>query len=255
VPATLPAAEPASTPVAAPAPVAARTAAPLHAERAAVLVAGAAWSATLILHGVGGIGHGHAGTPDRGPVAALAGWALMCVAMMVPVALPAVRHVAANSLRRRRRRAAAQFLVAYVAVWVAFGALVLPLLDPLAARFGPVLLPVALLTAACWQVLPAQRHFLRACHRTVPLPPRGRLAVAGCLRFGTRHGLACLGVCWPFMLAMAALSVTASGVATVIWMAVLSGLSATAKLVPRRHGWSTPLAVGLAVFALALSVT
>ena len=45
----------------------------------------------------------------------------MVVAMMLPTALPAVRHVAANSLRRRRPGAMLTFAAAFVLIWVAFG--------------------------------------------------------------------------------------------------------------------------------------
>src|SRR5205085_1687546 len=62
-----------------------------------------------------------------GTAAALAMWALMVVAMMLPTALPAVRHVAAASLRWRRGRAIALFVSVYVSVWVAFGAAVVAL--------------------------------------------------------------------------------------------------------------------------------
>jgi predicted metal-binding membrane protein len=216
-------------------------------ERVAVVLAGGAWLATAAVHGAGG--HGGVGHPAgaTGP-GALGHWALMCVAMMVPVALPAVRHVAANSLRRRRGAAVVQFLAAYLLVWVAFGALVLAAL-PTPAHW---LLPVALGLAAVWQVQPWLRWFLWACHRTVPLPPRGWRAVRGSLRFGFRHGLVCVGVCWPFMLAMAALT-GASGLAQVAWMAVLAPLAAITRLVPRSRGWGPPMAVGLATFAVLLA--
>jgi predicted metal-binding membrane protein len=221
------------------------TATRVQPERVAVLLACGAWLATAATHSAGGHEHSHAAGP-----AALGPWTLMCIAMMVPVAVPAVRHVATNSLRRRRGAAAAQFLVAYLLVWVAFGALVLAALPPSAESW---LLPAALGLAAAWQVQPWLRWFLWACHRTVPLPPRGWRAVRGSLRFGLRHGLACVGVCWPFMLAMAALT-GASGLAQVAWMAVLAPLAAIARLVPRTRGWGPPMALGLASFAVLLAV-
>jgi predicted metal-binding membrane protein len=224
------------------------TATRAQAERVAVLLACGAWLATAAAHGTGG--HAHAGG-----TAGLGQWTLMCVAMMVPVALPAVRHVAVNSLRRRRGAAVAQFLAAYLLVWVAFGALVLAGLAALPPSLAPWLLPAALGLAAIWQLQPWLRWFLWACHRTVPLPPRGWRAVRGSLRFGVRHGLACVGVCWPFMLAMAGLAATgASGLAQVAWMAVLAPLAAIARLVPRTRGWGPPMAVGLASFAVLLAI-
>jgi predicted metal-binding membrane protein len=156
-------------------------------------------------------------------------WALMCVAMMVPAALPAIHHVGVNSLRWRRQRAIATFLLAYLSVWWAFGLVVLPavhLLDDRLPR-GQLTMATALLSAA-WLVSPPLVFFRRACHLTVPLPPRGRRAVAGCVRFGLRHGLACVGVCGPLMLLTATLLH-----GPVIWMVLLTTLVLANKRLPR----------------------
>ena len=170
----------------------------------------------------------------------------MCVAMMVPAALPAVRHVAANSLRWRRQRAVAQFLIAYTAVWTVFGLAALPavalLTGPLPA--GSVFVGT-LVVAASWQVLPYQRRFLRDCHRTVPLPPRGWRATAACARFGLRQGCACAGVCGPLMLAMA--SVTRE---PVMWMVLLSAASTVPRLLPAGPRLRERMALGLALLTL-----
>jgi len=157
-------------------------------------------------------------------------WALMCVAMMVPAAMPAVRHVALNSVRWRRQRAVATFLVAYLGVWWGFGLLVLPLLRLLDDRVEPWHATVAAgLLSAGWLVSPALIRCRRACHRTVPLPLRGRAAVEGCLRFGLVHGFACVGVCGPLMLVMATVLH-----ASAAWMVVLTALVLANKLLPRR---------------------
>src|SRR5215207_6691226 len=85
-----------------------------HPEYGAVLVVVAAWGTVLGTHAGAGVHAAGAGAPGTlRAVQALPVWTVMCVAMMVPAALPAVRHVAANSLRWRRRRAVAQFLIAY----------------------------------------------------------------------------------------------------------------------------------------------
>lgn len=118
----------------------------------------------------------------------------MCVAMMVPVVLPAVRHVSVNSLRWRRGREVAVFLTGYLAVWVALGAAVVPAFALAAGQVpAEAVLAAALGIAAAWQVLPYQRRFLRDGHRSVPLPQRGRVAAAASMRFGVRHGRACVG--------------------------------------------------------------
>lgn len=198
-----------------------RRAARRHPHLPALVPAAAAWVAVL-LPGAGG--HRHAAPP------ALSGWTLMCVAMMVPVVLPALRHVAVNSLRRRRGRALGTFLLGYVGVWVLCGMLLLPLF----ARLPPLRLLVAvLLFAVLWQLLPARRAFLRACHRTVPLPPTGWRAAAGALRFGLWHGAACLGVCGPLMAVMAV-----PGTHHPLWMFGITAAVVVTRYPPRgRLGW------------------
>lgn len=175
--------------------------------------------------------------------AQLIGWAVMVTAMMVPLVWPAVRHVGLNSLRWRRQRAIAVFLAAYTGVWTAFGAVVLGARDLLSVAHAPAL-AAALAVAALWQLSPLQRRFRRACHRTVPLPPRGLQAVAGDIRFGLRQGVACIGVCWPLMLAMALVPG-----AILLWMVALTAAMASAKLLPRSYRPSGPLAVCLGVAA------
>jgi predicted metal-binding membrane protein len=155
-------------------------------------------------------------------------WILMCVATMIPVAVPAVRHVAANSLRRRRQRAIAGFLLAYLGLWVAFGAVTLPVLEALdqAAPRWPTILAGAAIVVV-WQLLPLQAGLHRRCHQTVALPPLGWRAHLGCLRFGSHHGLACLAVCGPLMVLMALLLH-----AGLVWMVVLSAVIVVIRLYP-----------------------
>jgi predicted metal-binding membrane protein len=177
------------------------------------------------------------------------------VAMMVPLVWPAARHVGLNSLRWRRQRAIVLFVTAYVAVWTGFGAVVLLVHDLFPVPAAPVL-AAALAVAALWQLSPQQRRFRWACHRTVPLPPRGMPAVAGDLRFGLRQGVACLGVCWPLMLAMAmVMAVVVAPGAMALWMVLLTVAMACAKLLPRSREPSRPLATGLGAAAALVLLT
>jgi predicted metal-binding membrane protein len=175
-------------------------------------------------------------------IAALGMWTLMVAAMMLPTALPAVRHVAANTLRRRRPRAMATFAAAYLLIWVAFGALVLAAapawswLDRTAVAAG------ALTVAAVWQLTPFKLRALRDCHRPSSLPPTGRRATAGVLRFAWRNGGACVRSCWAMMLAMAVAST-----ATTFWMVAITGFVLVEKLAPRPRQ-----AIRGGAFALAL---
>jgi predicted metal-binding membrane protein len=149
----------------------------------------------------GGAGAAH-GNSLALAVAGLPMWALMSAAMMMPAALPAVKHVAVNSLSWRRRRATVEFLTAYLAIWLGYGT---ALLTALASEkpAGTKTLVLALAVAAGWQMTALKRRALGACHRSSPLPARGWRATTGVLRFALRNGCACVGSCWALMLVMA----------------------------------------------------
>jgi predicted metal-binding membrane protein len=152
-------------------------------------------------------------------------WGLMAAAMMLPTALPAVRHVEVNSLYWRRRRAMVEFIAVFLAIWVLFSVAVLGALTACAPTGSAAALAGALALAALWQLTPLKLQALRACHRSQALPPRGWRASAGVARFGLRNGAACLASCWAMMLTMAAV-----GSARLAWMACLTGVAMLEKL-------------------------
>jgi predicted metal-binding membrane protein len=139
-----------------------------------------------------------------GWLAGQGGWLLMAGAMMLPLALPPARHVALNSRWRRRQRAIAVFVAAYLAVWLLFGVVAVSaaMWAHLPSSVGWPL-ALTLVAAAGWELTPAKARCLRACHRTVPLSPDGWKADAACARYGLRYGRSCLGACWALMLPMA----------------------------------------------------
>ena len=214
-------------------------------------VAVAAWVA--LLAGVG------MHRPQLGPhhsapsvVAGLPGWSLMVVAMMVPVTLPAVRHVGLNSMRRRRRRAMAVYVTVYVGVWALFGVTALGTDHLLRSHLGVadrVLLALALGAAALWQLTRTKRRALFACGRTVPLPPLGRRADAGCARFALLQAMRCMRSCWAIMVVMVAL-----GHASLAWMIALTGLVVAEELTVRGRRLTRPAAGALALAAVAVAL-
>jgi predicted metal-binding membrane protein len=183
-----------------------------------------------------------------GAGASMAMWALMVVAMMLPTALPAVRHVAANSLRRRRPRAMATFVAVYLLIWVAFGALLTALAPAWSSLDRSAVAAGALGLAAAWQLTVQKRRGLRDCHRPSPLPPAGRRATAGVARFAWRNGTACVRSCWAMMLAMAVATT-----ATTFWMLAITGIVLTEKLVPRPRQATRAGAVLLAAGSAAVA--
>jgi predicted metal-binding membrane protein len=173
-------------------------------------------------------------------------WLVMIVAMMFPMVLAPVRTTAARSLWRRRNRAIGGFLLGYLAPWMMFGIAASLLVSGLRAQTW--LWPTASAAlgfgaALLWQVTPVKRRALLACHRTLPIAPRGWRADRDCLRYGWMMGGACLVSCWALMLAC-----------------MLAGHSIPIMLCATAVGWTernTPrpnhrlLCAVIAVFALA----
>ncbi|MFE5627183.1 DUF2182 domain-containing protein [Streptomyces virginiae] len=196
--------------------------------------------------------HAAHSVPGAGVAEGLAMWALMCVAMMLPAALPALAHVGANSLRRRRQRAMAGFAAVYLAVWTGYGALLLAL-APLWSRLpADAVLACALALAAGWQRTVHKRRALRDCHRSSPLPAGGLRALAGTGRFGLRHGGACLRSCWALMLVMA---MTGGGPGALGWMAALTGIVTAERFARTPRRTANLAAAALATAALAVALT
>jgi predicted metal-binding membrane protein len=138
----------------------------------------------------------------------LISWLLMSFAMMAPATLPAVRHVALNSIDARRARAMTIYLAAYLAVWGLFGVMAFTLIEAtrtLIAIDDRAQLAIVLAIATAWQLTRIKRRAIVACKRTVPLPPVGFRADRACARFGVLQAWRCILACWPLMLLMAAM--------------------------------------------------
>jgi len=133
-----------------------------------------------------------------------AGWlAVMVVAMMAPLAVSGVRHVALGSTCRGR--AVAEFMAGYLAVWI-------PAVVLIAAAWGAAsqvmgartAVALAVAAAVLWELAPARGRRLARCERTVPLAPRGWRASRDCVRFGAERGVSCVATCWALMAACVA---------------------------------------------------
>ncbi len=218
------------------------------------MAAAAGWVA-LVVAGVvhlartGSVGHDHAlglGWSHSFAVG-LAWWAVMAVAMMVPVTLPSVRHVALGSTWRRRHRAVAVFLAAFLGVWLAFGTVIVAVSQAAVSRLGPAAtVVVAFAAAAAWQVSPAKRRGLRRCGRTMPLAPHGWRADRDCAHFGAVAGWSCVLSCWALMAA------TVAAAHSLVVMAVLFAVQLDERLRRRpASGASAVVVAGLGALVLA----
>lgn len=132
-------------------------------------------------------------------------WGVMVVATMLPLQVPALRHVVLRSFRRRRAQAVAAFLAGYGAAWGVAGLAVVPLLAALSMaglRDLPLTGAAALVAAAAWQFLPVRATAMRRCHRTAAVGAYGWRADRDCAIYGWHQGVTCLASCLPLMLAL-----------------------------------------------------
>jgi predicted metal-binding membrane protein len=209
-----------------------------HPEWWVGLAAAAAWMFMF------GMSHPHAShtgiIPGRGGTL---GMVAMVIAMMVPLTLTNVRHVALSSLWRRRHRAIAAFLVGFLAVWIVIQSAIVGSWGLLAAIVGwGTAGGVAMVAAALWEVAPIKRQQLRRCHRTVPLAPRGWRADADCAKYGVTTGFSCVTMCWALMVAAAAFS------HSLMVMIVLFGVQMSGRYQRRPF----PILAALAVLGVCL---
>ncbi len=206
----------------------------------------AAWAAAIAaqLAGAAALLHHDSLLAGGGPplvVAALLSllaWQVMTVAMMLPSSLPLVRlYARASAHAPRRRRAMAAFLGGYALVWSGFGL----------AAFGADAGVHAVVSSNSWlerhdwwiggSVLALAGAFqftslkdacLDKCrHPGQFLMRYYERGAGGGLRLGMRHGAFCVGCCWALMLVM-----FAAGVASLIWMALLTAVMIHEKTRP-----------------------
>jgi predicted metal-binding membrane protein len=136
------------------------------------------------------------------PSAVAVAWALMLVAMMSPLLIPAIHHVRFSSFARRRARSIALFLAGYGAVWMTCGALLTGIKFAALALAPQSYIPAAAsaLIASVWQVSPFKQRCLNRCHDNRPIAAFGLEADLDALRFGLTHGIWCAGACSALML-------------------------------------------------------
>lgn len=159
-----------------------------HPEWWALTLAAGTWLLMIRTH-AGGHAH-HTGF--------MTNWIVMTVAMMLLMVIDPIRYAAQRSVWRRRHRAVAGFLLGYLGCWTLIGLAVSPL-----AMQDDWTAPVAFALAGAWQLTPWKRRALIACHRTMPLAPRGWRADRDCVRYGVLIGTRCVVSCWALMLACA----------------------------------------------------
>jgi predicted metal-binding membrane protein len=213
---------------------------------AAVVVAiAAAWIVAIGAQAVGAAAYvHHDALLEDGPpagvalVAFLLSWQVMIAAMMLPSSLPLVRLFGSASAKEPRGGLAmAAFLGGYAVVWSFFGALALAFdlgvhrtVDS-SAWLGAhdwLIGGSVLALAGAFQFTKLKDACLDKCrhpgHFLLRYYERG---VGGGFRLGARHGAFCVGCCWALMLVMFSV-----GVASLVWMALLTALMVHEKTRP-----------------------
>ncbi len=146
---------------------------------------------------------GYAGHSADAIALAWAWWLVMAVAMMLPIAAPTARRVAAGSLWNRRQRALIEFQVGYLTVWAVLGVAVVSLATTTwPSGAPPSAVMIALLAAAGWQVSPPRRRILRRCGDLGAYAVRGWQADRDCFTLGCRAGAQCTVTCGATMIVM-----------------------------------------------------
>jgi predicted metal-binding membrane protein len=139
-------------------------------------------------------------SPQWSPAAAAAAWLVMLVAMMPPLLVQPVTHVWHSSLAARRPRALALFATAYAMIWLTAAAVLFPAAMVLRLGAAGLAAGPALAIAIAWSCSPLAQQSRNRCHRLLAIGIFGRAADRDCLRQGLSTGLACVAVCWPWML-------------------------------------------------------
>ncbi|WP_442870123.1 copper chaperone [Bradyrhizobium sp. CCBAU 45394] len=137
-------------------------------------------------------------------------WLLMISAMMVPLAAPQIKILAARSRTARRGRSVVLFLLGFVSLWMCAGLCLTIVADIIGwPRSGDRMgLSALYFTAAMWQLSDLKRRALNRCHHVAPARSLGRTADRDAFRNGVLHARYCVSSCF---LTMAPLSVTRLG--------------------------------------------
>ena len=173
-------------------------------------------------------------------------WSIMVVAMMGPVMVPRVRHVAECCVGRVRIRAILETLVGALLVWIIAGVLAIGLTSVapgLDARESPISFLVVWLLVAGWQLMPSKTAAIGRCHAV--RVPRGVAVGSRRLTAGIAYTSWCVVSCGP---AMAAMAIT--GHPPLLMAALTFGFTAE-RVVHRPAHATRVLAVGVAATALA----
>lgn len=190
-------------------------------------------------------------------LSALAMWAAMVLAMMLPAAAPMLLvyiDIGDAAAARGMTIASPAFLVGgYASIWLLFSAAAAALQASLPNIAGvppssPILAAALLVGAGLYQFSPIKRSCLSKCRRPMTYFMAhwtgNRLGV---FRMGLTQGMLCLGCCWALMtLGLAA------GFMNILWMAMLAVAMVLEKIIPRPAPFTRVLGAGLLIAGITV---
>lgn len=155
-----------------------------------------------------------------------AAWVTMMAAMMLPGAAPAVaRHAQMSGTTR----AALLFAASYLAIWALAGVVAYALDRP----HGSAAAGAVVIAAGAYELTPVKRHFRRRSREDS--------------RDGLGFGLCCVGSTIGLMAMLVALDVM-----SLFWMAVVTILACTQKLLPAKAAIDVPVALAITGLGVAI---
>jgi len=184
-------------------------------------------------------------------------WAAMMVGMMTPSAAPMILIYARVGREARRQgkpfAATGWFAAGYLLAWAGFALIATSaqwaleraaLLTPMMASASNVFGGVILIAAGLYQWTPLKDVCLRQCQTPLLFIHRHggvRRDPFGALSLGLRHGGYCVGCCWVLMALL-----FVGGVMNLLWIAALTVLVLSEKLVPSGRLISRIAGIGFA---------
>lgn len=192
-------------------------------------------------------------------------WAVMMIGMMTPSVAPMIliySRVGRQAARQGRTLAPTGWFVAgYMLAWVGFAVFAttaqcalesVALLTPSMTIASDLLGGIVLIAIGLYQWTPLKDLCLRECQAPLVFIQRHggfRQAPLGSLSLGLRHGIFCVGCCWPLMTLL-----FIGGVMNVLWIAGLAIFVLAEKVVPAGRILSRIAGIGFAAIGIGLLI-
>jgi len=193
-------------------------------------------------------------------------WVAMCIAMMLPTALPMIHCM--NRICERRKvqgRAYAPswlFILGYVVLWVAFGIVCWVVAYLLFMLIGGwlgdwrhlwIAVGAVFVFGGVYQLSPLKNACLKGCQHPVSFIMKSwKEGRSGAFQMGMKHGAACVGCCAALMIVMFPL-----GMMNLVWMGIFTIIMFAEKnarigtLLSKIVGWLL-LVAGCAMAAISI---